>query len=63
MSYHRQGKIAEGRPWLDKAGRWKPPEPPDSWADEIGLTAAWTRRLTFKLLRDEAETLYKKGMP
>jgi serine/threonine protein kinase/tetratricopeptide (TPR) repeat protein len=58
MAHHRLGQTEEARKWLDKAVQWM-----DQAGLEKGQDAAskipmpWNRRLTLRLLRNEAETL------
>jgi hypothetical protein len=57
MAHHRLGHREEAKKWLDKAVSWT-----DKVFREADLGTAdlsWSRRLTLKLLRDEAEALLK----
>ncbi len=55
MTQHRLGHAEEAKQWLDKAVTWTDKALAD--ADQGTTDLPWNRRLTLKLLRDEATTL------
>jgi len=55
MAHHRQGRGEEARRWLGRAVR-AAPTPANPGADKTD-PAPWNRRLTFRLLRSEAESV------
>jgi tetratricopeptide (TPR) repeat protein len=56
MAHHRAGHAEEARKWLDKASKWVEQQT-KSPSNEGNRT--WNRRLTWQLLRREAEALLK----
>ena len=62
MAHHHLGHRSEAQQWLDKAIEAMHKETSDD--DQDGRTQVpWTRRLTLKLLRDEAQALLKEALP
>ncbi len=59
MAHHRLGHSEEAKQWLDKAEAWT--EKAIAEADQGIEFMHWNRRLTLKLLRDEAEALLKSA--
>ena len=58
MVHHKLGHEAEAEKWLDKATEWTDKVVRE---DEQGTAPlAWNRRLTLKLLREEAEAMTNK---
>ena len=55
MAQHRLGHADEAKQWLDKAVAWT--DKIFAEADQGTADLSWNRRLTLKLLRDEATTL------
>jgi hypothetical protein len=55
MAQHRLGHADEAKQWLDKAVAWT--DKTFAEADQGAAELLWNRRLTLKLLRDEATTL------
>ena len=55
MAHHRLGHTEEAKQWLDKAVAWT--DKTTTEADQGKADLPWNRRLTLKLLRDEATTL------
>jgi tetratricopeptide (TPR) repeat protein len=55
MTRHRLGHAEEAKQWLDKAVTWTDKTLAD--ADQGTTDLPWNRRLTLRLLRDEATTL------
>ena len=54
-AHHRLGHAEEAKQWLDKAVTWT--DKTLAEADQGTADLPWNRRLTLKLLRDEATTL------
>ena len=61
MAHHRLGHTAEAKQWLDKAVAWT--DKTTTEADQGKADLPWNRRLTLKLLRDEATTLLGVTLP
>ena len=59
MAHHRLGHGEEAKKWLDKAVAWTDKALRE--ADQGTADLPWNRRLTLKLLREEAEALLKSG--
>ena len=59
MAHHRLGHREEAKKWLDKAVAWT--EKTIREADQGTTYLPWNRRLTLKLLREEAEALLKSA--
>ena len=55
MTQHRLGHAEEAKQWLDKAVAWT--DKIFAEADQGTADLSWNRRLTLKLLRDEATAL------
>ena len=55
MTHHRLGDADEAKKWFDKATAWT--DKIVTEADEGIADLRWNRRLTLKLLRDEATAL------
>ena len=55
MAQHRLGHADEPKQWLDKAVTWT--DKTFAEADQGTVDLPWNRRLTLKLLRDEATAL------
>ena len=55
MTQHRLGHADEAKQWLDKAVAWT--DKTFAEADQGTADLSWNRRLTLKLLRDEATAL------
>ena len=55
MAQHRLGHADEAKQWLDKAVAWT--DKTFAEADQGTADLPWNRRLTLKLLRDEATAL------
>jgi len=58
MAHHKLGHDAEAKQWLDKAVGWLD-NVMRRHDDGTGARLSWNRRLTLKLLRQEAEALVK----
>jgi hypothetical protein len=58
MAHHRLGHREEAKKWLDKAVAWT--EKTIREADRGTTSLPRNRRLTLKLLREEAEAMMKK---
>jgi tetratricopeptide (TPR) repeat protein len=61
MAHHRFGHHEEAKKWLDKAVAWTDKILDDEKKGTVAVR--WNRRLTLKLLREEAETLLKPSPP
>ena len=61
MAHHRLGHTEEAKQWLDKAVAWTVKTTTE--ADQGKADLPWNRRLTLKLLRDEATTLLGVTLP
>ena len=61
MAQHRLGHAEESKQWLDKAVAWT--DKTTTEADQGKADLPWNRRLTLKLLRDEATTLLGVTLP
>ena len=59
MAHHRLGHGEEAKKWLDKAAAWT--ENAMREADQGQKSMPWNRRLTLKLLGEEAEALLKSA--
>ena len=58
MAHHASGHHDEAKKWLDKAGSWTDRVLREH-EDGTGAKLPWNRRLTLKLLREEAQELLK----
>ena len=58
MAHHKLGDDEEAKKWFQKANEWTDKVMRDH--EEGTATAPWNRRLTLKLLREEAEAMIEK---
>ena len=63
MAYHRLGKAAEGRKWLDRADRWLAAHLPEEAGRPSRRQSSWLVRLELRLLHREARALFVSPGP